>query len=312
MRTLRRVAISGATSFIGSAALRLLLDRGCEVYGIVRPNSRSLHLLPDHPRFHPVLCSIGETEKWVDGIREADTFFHFAWGGPGMAGRADAAVQHQSAVDTLSAIRAAKELGVRRFFFSGSQAEYGRVSGKITEETPCAPVIEYGKSKVEVFRAAPGLAESLGMEYVHARIFSVYGPNDHPYTLVPSCVRSFLRGERMELSECTNMWNFMHVRDAAEASVRLAECGLPSPFAVVNVAGTDTRVLKDFVEEIHRLCGGTGECAFGARHVSETPVDNWPDITRLRQLITLPPPVSFEQGILELIRIEKENMAKQA
>ena len=306
MRSLRRVVISGATSFIGSAALRLLLERDCEVFGIVRPESKALHLLPDSPRFHRVLCSVGETDRWVSAVRRADTFFHFAWGGPGMAGRADAAVQHQSAVDTLSVLRAAKELGVSRFFFSGSQAEYGKVPGRITEDTPCHPVIEYGKAKLEVFEAAPRLAESLDMEYVHARIFSVYGPGDHPYTLVPSCVRSFLRGDRMELSECTNMWNFMHVRDAAEACVRLAECALPSPFAVVNVAGDDTRVLRDFVEEIHRLCGGSGECAFGARHVSETPVDNWPDTSRLRGLVAMPPPVSFQQGIRELIRLEKE------
>ena len=142
------------------------------------------------------------------------------------------------------------------------------------------------------------------MEYLHTRFFSVYGPNDHPYTLIPSCIRCFLAGETMELSKCRNMWNFLHVRDAAEAAVLLAECELSDPAVVVNVAGPDTRILRSFVEEIYRLCGERGVCGFGMRRVSEKPVDNWPDTTRLHTLIDWSARISFEEGIKELIQTE--------
>ena len=112
----------------------------------------------------------------------------------------------------------------------------------------------------------------------------------------------------MELSECKNIWNFLHVEDAADAVIKLAECELHSPSAVVNVASTDTRVLREFVEEIYRLCGEKGECAFGTRHVSETPVDNWPDITRLQSMIQWEPKISFSEGIVQLIQEEKAKM----
>lgn len=306
MRVVKRAVVSGATSFLGSAVIRTLLAQGCEVYGIVRPDSVARQMLPDGPHFHEVSCDFSEAEKWAGEISHADTFFHFAWGGPGIQGRSDAAVQKQSGDNTLRAIPFAAQLGVSRFFISGSQAEYGKVNGKISEDTPCRPVLEYGINKLRVCRAAPQICQELGMEYVHSRFFSVYGPNDHPYTLIPSCIRCFLAGDTMKLSECRNMWNFLHVRDAAEAAVLLAECELSEPAVVVNVAGTDTRVLRSFVEEIYRLCGERGICAFGARHVSEKPVDNWPDSARLHTLINWSERVSFADGIAELIRVEKE------
>lgn len=310
MRTLSRAAVSGATSFLGSAVVKTLINKGCEVYGIVRPSSSARSYLPDSPRFHEIVCDVADTEKWAAEIGEADTFFHFAWGGPGIGGRSDPVVQSQSAENTFKALNAAAELGVTRFFISGTQAEYGRVNGKITENTPCNPVLEYGKNKLRVCKAAPQIAKNLGMEYVHARFFSVYGPHDHPYTLIPSCIRTFLNEERMELSECRNMWNFLHVYDAAEAIIQLAECKLSEPSVIVNVASADTRVLREFVEEIYRLCGEKGQCAFGARHVSETPVDNWPDISKLQGMIDWEPHIAFKEGIMELISEEIARMEK--
>lgn len=311
MRKLSRVAVSGATSFLGSMVVRKLLEQGCEVYGIVRPGSLSRKNLPEHARFHEVTCDFGDAEQWAREIGHADTFFHFAWGGPGIQGRSDAAVQNLSADNTLRALPYAAHLGVRRFFLSGSQAEYGPVSGIITEHTPCRPVLEYGKNKLRVCQSAPGIAWELGMEYVHARYFSVYGPHDHPYALVPSCIRTFLSGGTMELSECRNRWNFLHVEDAAEAAILLAKCQLNADSSIVNVAGDDTRVLRDYVENIHQLCGGKGICAFGARRVSETPVDNWPDSTKLRQMTGWTPRISFTEGICVLIQEEKRKQVEE-
>lgn len=308
MRSISRIAVSGATSFLGSAVVKKLIEKDCEVFGIVRPTSQARALLPENSHFHEILCDISETDIWMKEIDLADSFLHFAWGGPGIQGRSDPIVQKQSADNTIQAMYAAEKLGVTRFFISGSQAEYGQTHGKITEDTPCNPVLEYGKNKLKVCQEAPQIANSLGMEYIHARFFSVYGPNDHPYTLIPSCIRTFLRGETMELSECKNMWNFLHVEDAAEAVLALMECELPESSLVINVASPESRILREYVEEIHSLCCNKGQCAFGTRHISETPVDNWPDISKLLRTINWLPRVSFSEGISNLIKEELSRM----
>ena len=62
---MKRVVVSGATSFLGSAVVKKLIALGCEVYGIVRPSSSARAWLPDDPKFHEVLCDFGNTEKWA-------------------------------------------------------------------------------------------------------------------------------------------------------------------------------------------------------------------------------------------------------
>ncbi len=305
MRKIRKAVVSGATSFLGSAVVKQLVNQGCEVYGLVRPESTSRGNLPDSTNFHEVLCEITDTETWGNVVGQADTYFHFAWGGPGVKGRADPDAQRQSAEFTEKCIRKAADLGVQRVFLSGSQAEYGQVYGITRESTPCNPISEYGKRKLEISRKAPILAAEAGMEYVHARFFSVYGMNDHPYALIPSCIRCFLSGDVMELSDCSNKWNFLHVRDAAAAAVKLAECDLKTQATIVNVASTDTRLLREYVDEIHLLTGRKGVCAYGALHRAERPVDNWPDISKLQGMIDWQPEVTFAQGVSELIREEE-------
>lgn len=43
-----RIVITGATSFVGAAAIQELLENGHEVYAVVRPSSRKLETL-DRP-----------------------------------------------------------------------------------------------------------------------------------------------------------------------------------------------------------------------------------------------------------------------
>ena len=53
------------------------------------------------------------------------------------------------------------------------------------------------------------------MDYGHARIFSTYGPGDHPWSLISSCIRTFREDGLMEMTPCTQMWNFMSADDCA-------------------------------------------------------------------------------------------------
>lgn len=52
-----RIVITGATSFVGAAAIQELLENGHEVYAVVRPSSRKLETL-DRP---------GSREKCLKG-----------------------------------------------------------------------------------------------------------------------------------------------------------------------------------------------------------------------------------------------------
>lgn len=306
------IVVTGATSFVGTAAVRELLGRGHHVYAVLRTDSVKTDKLLEDGKMPSNLTvleeDLGTLENLVTKIdAPCDVFLHMGWRGAGSDSRKNESVQHESVKNALSAVKVAKALGCRRFLFTGSQAEYGIHDSLMTEETPCHPTSPYGAAKLEVRRMAESLCGLLDMDYGHIRIFSTYGPGDHPWSLVSSCVAAFRSGGVMELSDCTQTWNFLYIDDAARAIAGLAEYGgaLSSFGCVYNLAGPmeETKPLREFVEQIFKACGEKGSCRYGVHPANAEGVVNLiPDIGKLKKVIGWTPEVSFEQGIRKILR----------
>ena len=314
-----RVIVTGATSFIGKAVTKELLAEGHHVFAVVRPDSPGRRALEEMALpgeeggssgrltcLSVNLKDISAVERHPDLEGRGDLWLHLGWEGAGSANRRDPHVQARNIGYALDALQSAAGLGCSRFLFGGSQAEYGIVDGLMGEDIPCHPVSEYGKDKLEVCRRAAEASGKLGITYLHARIFSVYGPGDHPWSLISTCLDTFLKGGHMELGACTQQWNFLHVRDTAGALLRLLLAKAPA--GVYNVAGEDTRPLRDYIEELHRLCGGSGTYEYGRRPPNaEGVVSLVPDIRKLAKAVGFSQSISFEDGIREMIGMYKEN-----
>lgn len=297
-----RIVITGATSFLGKKLTETILREGHECFAIVRPESvEKLKSLDADELLHIIPCDVTAVDEWKASLPSFDVFFHLAWSGVGAAGRANPEIQAKNVETTLECMKAAKQLGCKKFVFAGSQAEYGPTDDLTDENHPCSPIIEYGKGKLEVLRRCTELSRILDMDYVHLRIFSVYGEGDHPWTLVSQCVRSFLNGETVDLSLCEQPWNFLYVDDAAEIIYLLGT--RETEQGVYNIASSDTRPLKDFVTEMWRLTGEKGNPNFGGRvNAAEKVYGINPCIEKLQNALQFTPKHTFEQGIKSMIK----------
>ncbi len=317
------VVVTGATSFIGAVTAGRLLRQGCRVCAVVRPGSKNLgHLwdcvpedgkdrllvVPLHMEQIEELGSIlGKKEPGVPAAGW-DAWVHIGWDGAGSDNRMKRDVQQANVRNSLAAVRAASALGCGRFLFTGSQAEYGIHRSLITEDTPCNPVSEYGKAKADFANLAKELCKSREMEYIHTRIFSVYGPGDHPWSLVNTCLATWMQGGHMELGECTQKWNFLYIEDAAAAIICLLTEGRPG---VYNIAGEDTRILREFIEEMYRLLGSRGSYTYGKRKPNaEGPASLIPDISKLEAETGWRPVTSFTEGIYETMHSLREKASR--
>lgn len=311
-----RLVITGATSFVGGATVREALKRGHQVTAVVRPASKKLDVIIkdqeqalSEGRLLILENDLSKPEQLPEKIGDrCDVFCHFGWGGSGSGSRVDEGLQEKNLLDSLNTVRAAKALGCGRFLFTGSQAEYGMHRGLMSEDLVCEPRSAYGAAKLSMRVQGEELCRELGLSYVHVRIFSAYGPGDHPWTLVESCLDAFLEGKELLLGECGQMWNFLYITDLARGlcalaeteEVRLLEAGSP----VFNLAGETSKPLKEFVECIHRLCGGNGSPRYGRRpENAEGPVNLFPDIRKLKAATDWQPDVDFETGIRQMIEL---------
>ena len=138
---MRKIVITGATSFLGRHVIESLLIDDYVIFALCRPNSPSLKLLPKSENFHIIYGSLKDMENVLcSNINEADVFIHFAWDGSGRQGRADKTIQNKNSEYALKALGIAKKLGCSKFIFPGSQAEYGIRQDIMRETDNCKPV----------------------------------------------------------------------------------------------------------------------------------------------------------------------------
>lgn len=302
-----KVIITGATSFLGKALVRLLTRRGDEVVAIGR---KADSIFPEK-----VVYRVLQMDEYSNLTSEdkADVFINLAWAGTGHEGRNNRDVQYKNIVDSLEALRIAKRLGCRVFIESGSQAEYGLMHEKTSENMECNPISEYGKAKLCLQKRAFDLSRELEISYIHLRIFSLIGEEDHDWTLVMSAIDAMLHGRHIDLTDCTQTWNFLYVEDAAKMIVaislhylRLHSCQQ----AIYNIASDDTRPLKEFVEVIRDQTGSNGICNYGAV-CSNNPVSLHPDINSFLLKIGNIEFTPYEEVISKIIQSKNTTQSKK-
>lgn len=312
------IAVTGATSFIGAPMTRRLIDMGHDVYAVVRPGSKNLIRLRREAsgcdegeqgkgRLHIIEQKLEETDRLDRAVSvSCQAFFHFGWDGAGSENRMNREVQQKNVEDSLKALEGARRLGCRTFLFSGSQAEYGIHQEAMTEETLLKPVSEYGKAKVDFCRRAMELTDGWkcggqDFRYIHARIFSVYGPGDHPWSLVESCLKTFPAGGYLSLGECTQMWNFLYLDDLLAALTALMDSGAEGIFNVAGESG-ETRPLKEYVRMMYEACGCHGSYSYGRRpQNAEGPANLIPDVEKLVRTTGWRQKIPFQEGIRRML-----------
>lgn len=296
-----KYVITGATSFIGLELLSLLRQKGDEIVAVCRPDSCKVENIPSGTKI--VLANMYDYGNLHNHIAKADVFINLAWGGTGHAGRNIEDIQKGNIENTIAAFQAAHSMGCKVFVEAGSQAEYGTVTSMITEETACSPFSEYGKAKLGVKDRCFKLAEALGLKYIHLRIFSIFGENDHPWTLVMSSLDKMLKNEPIDLSPCTQDWNFIYVKDAVERIAALCEYAVRTDdfmHEVYNIASRDTRILKEFVEEMKSLTKSNSMLNYGAIKPLNVVSLN-PDMTKTEAATGLREYTSFDKVVERII-----------
>lgn len=200
-RTIHNAIITGPTGAIGTALCQELLERGCTIYAVCRPNSPRVLALPRHDRLKVVRCDLTDFGKLPELIYDpCDALFHLAWTNTIGPGRNDMPAQIENIRCTIRAVHAAAALGCHTFIGAGSQAEYGRVNGPLHPDTPTNPETGYGMAKLCAGLMSRREAHKLGMTHIWARILSVYGPHDGERTMITSVIRQLLASERPALT----------------------------------------------------------------------------------------------------------------
>ena len=278
--------ITGASSFVGVELCRYLSDNGHQVIAMTRRENERLNAIAQEGRLQVFRADMQNLVEKAKDLK-ADVFVHLAWAGTSHEERNNPAIHEENVRLSLEYVRLSERMGCKLYVDAGSQAEYGIVPGIITEETECHPFSAYGKAKLKMYEQTRVLTEQMGMKYIHLRILSVYGENDHPDTLIISSLRKLKAGDPIEMRSGGQKWNYVYVKDAAR---QIAELSLHAygddafQCEVYNIASEDTRKLHDFVIAMKEICGSQSELKFGGYN-KEKDVNLEPDTAKTAAIV---------------------------
>ena len=290
--TLKNYIVTGAAGFLGcNLTERLMQEENAHIYAVVRPNSPHNARLTPSERLTIVPADLSEYAHLDEMIEEAcDVFFHLAWQG----GRYDFAAQYGNIADTLGALEAAGRLGCRHFICTGSQAEYGRQTALITEETCPHPADAYGAAKLAACALSRQRAADLGVAWIWGRVFSLYGRYEQEGRMLPALVKSLRSEQTFALSSsAAQNWDYLYAADAADALLALAKRGRAGE--IYNIANGDYRPLRDYIEEARAVIAPQCDVTYGAADADVVSLQ--PSVEKIRRDTGWQPMTDFVDGL---------------
>lgn len=235
-----RVFVAGATGAIGRQLVPRLVQAGHEVHGLTRTPSKQ-QLLRDLGA-EPVLADALDATAVAEAVRrvEPDVVVHqlTAIGAFDLRhfDRTFAATNRLRTEGTDHLLAAAQAVGVERFVAQSYFGAYARTGGRVkSEEDPLDPQPVRGMR--ETSEAIRHLEEAvLGARWTQGvvlRYGGFYGPGT---SLAPDGEQAqMVRRRKFPLvGDGSGVWSFVHVADAAEATVAAVEHGSRGIYNIVD------------------------------------------------------------------------------
>jgi nucleoside-diphosphate-sugar epimerase len=299
-----RVAITGATGFIGRQVLSALRKGASDVFAISRnppAADRSITWVAAD------LLNPHEAKRAAQETR-ADRLIHLAWTVEHGRFWTDPANLDWTAASSIL-VRSARDAGVEHITVIGTCFEYDwPQDGDCSEyETPTAPCTLYDTAKDACRRLIEAHARQCEYGFAWARVFYPYGEGEHPARLVPSVARALLKGEKALCSRGLALRDWMDVRDAGAAIAAVSLAGVNGP---VNIASGTTATVAEIARRLGELALRPDLIELGALPDRPEPPRITANVRRLTELGYVPRH-TLDQGLADALTFWRGQPAGQ-
>lgn len=245
---MKKVIVTGANGFVGSALVKELVKNDVEVLAMDMPGCNGNLPVCDKVKFLPLaLDNISSLKDLIDD-RDFDCFYHFAWAGSAGAARADTKLQLQNAQWTVECLRAAKEVGCKKFVAAGSIMEHETMAAAFAAGNKPGLGYIYGSGKLVAHTMAMSVAADIGIDLVWAEITNAYGVGELSPRMVNTTIRKVIKGEEPQFTAGTQNYDFVYIDDVAKAFYLIGKNG--KPFNEYLIGSSNAKPLKEFLLEM--------------------------------------------------------------
>ena len=238
-----RIALTGATGFVGRHVVAELERRSISPALVVRSADRVSQLLRKHPIVEMDLHHPPKDAFALLG--HPDVLIHLAWGG--LPNYSSLHHLEQELPSQYGFLKLLVESGLHGLVVAGTCLEYGMQYGPLGEDLHTIPQTPYGFAKDTLRRQLEYLQGERPFHLTWARLFYLYGEGQSEKSLLPQLEKAISCGERV-----FNMSGGEQLRDylpATEVARYLVSVALPvRDNGVVNVCSGQPISVRRLVE----------------------------------------------------------------
>lgn len=276
-----KVAVTGATGFIGRYVLRALLRHAVDVTVLARNPGR----LREFHGLRIVEADLRDAdENCFDILGRPDVLIHLAWGWlPNYR-----SLHHFETELPLhyQFLKLMIEAGLTSVVCIGTCFEYGMQSGPLTEDLPTLPNNPYGYAKDALRRSLQFLQAVRPFNFTWGRLFYLYGEGQASSALYPQLKQAVERGDRVfNMSGGEQLRDYLPVETAADYITALAVKN--ADLGVVNICSGRPISVRTLVENWLKNCGWAIELNLGHYPYPDyEPMAFWGDRRRLDSILS--------------------------
>ena len=310
--------ITGITGQDGSYLAEILLERGYEVYGMVRRSSsfntaRIDHVFGELELVFGDLADGSSMNQLLRTIRPDEVYNLGAQSHVRVSFDIPEYTADATALGTLRLLDAIREEGVRCRFYQASSSEmFGQVAEvPQSEATPFHPRSPYGVAKVFGYWITRNYREAYGMYAVNGILFNHESPRRGPTFVtrkITRAVGAIVRGEQDELRlgnlDAKRDWGY--ARDYMEGAWRMLQADEPDDYVL---ATGETHSVREFLALAfdHAGLDWRDYVRIDERYFRPAEVDELiGDYSKAREKLGWEPTVTFEELVRMMVDHDRE------
>jgi dolichol-phosphate mannosyltransferase len=261
-----KIAIIGASGFVGANLLNGLVKNNLNAHGFARSQSPwriEAFQLENHYSY--IGKSLNQTLKAYNPNVVINAATHGAY-----SFQQDEKSIIDSNLEVVNEIvNWAKETSIQLIHL-GTSSEYGANSNRPLETSLCEPNSKYAEAKLETTLLLKSAYDLFGLKSTVLRLYSIYGPLEDPSRLMPTLVNKIINDEKITLTDSEVSRDFIYIQDLLDLIGELIKRHKEmSGFEIYNVASGKKTTMGDLGGILNELFPSNKGISFGY------PMRNW-------------------------------------
>src|SRR3989344_2216282 len=256
-----KVLVTGGAGYIGSGAVKTLLENGHQVSVVDNLSRGRRELIPEQVRFFKNDLTQDLTGVFKDS--KYDAVIHFAAYKAVEESMTDAVKYSDNITGTINLLNYMVKYNVPKIIFSSTAAVYGESNEVLTENSKTDPANFYGFSKLECERIIEWYNKIHGINFTNLRYFNVAGDvlgyvDPNAKNVFPIIIETIngkrnkftIFGNDYDTKDGTCIRDYIHVQDLVDAHILCLDSNYNG---VINIGSGNGFSENELIESFKRI-----------------------------------------------------------